>query len=143
MSTRKTVQLLDCHSYFAMLVPAQTGVFWTNQCGGTLCAHPEIEALYVPLPLQLKPLRDPIKDAWWAGRFPYDARGQADVAGFLARVSIGTFRAATPEEAESTGQRGFGEAWVPAVVASDLTDFPGLLQEFIGKVVILTYRNSD
>lgn len=45
-----TVELWDCGDALGLIVPATTGIKYSNQTGGTACDHPEVEGFYVPLP---------------------------------------------------------------------------------------------
>ena len=49
--TKTKVDLFWCwrRGMIGLIIPAKTGVFFSNQTGGVMCNHPEIEGVFVPL----------------------------------------------------------------------------------------------
>jgi hypothetical protein len=121
-----------------VIVPLKTGVVWSNQTGGTCCAHPELEGIYVPL----KPWDDALTDV---DPF-YDRWGQpyspALVLAFLSNFGLDQWLEPTqPPEHEANG-----EAWVWAKVRTITTDewlLPEILRPLSGMLCVVTYPNSD
>lgn len=127
-----------------LVVPHPTGVVYTQQAGGTACCHPETEGFYVPLPRYFAPAE------WLRGHWPGSYK--AEIAASLI-ASCETlkefFRPLTrKEQVEHTALCGeFGEAWVPMMVelpaVDDGSEARELLKPLDGRLVILTYPNSD
>lgn len=124
---------LDC--FTGLIVPAKTGIFYTNQCGGTACTHPEIEGFYVPIQ-QCSPDDDPLLDIW-VKRYEPDV-----VARFIAECFYPLDTHVAPLE-EYIGQ--WGEAWVPVKVIRSMLgpQHAPELEALIGRTAIITYQNSD
>lgn len=45
----KIVELSDIHPLLGVITPCKSGVEFTNQVGGTACAHPVEEGVFVPM----------------------------------------------------------------------------------------------
>ena len=129
-----------------IVFPMPTGISWTNQTGGTACAQPTEEGVFLPLwggyvddvfPASSK---NPLVDRWDDG--PVDV---PSVQGYLDRLgAIG--RCLTPDSGFS-GQ--WGEAWIPVVVNTldglRRADRPcrAALSAFAGRHGFFTTDNSD
>lgn len=48
METEIKIDLWECVGVF-VIVCKQTGVYYSNQVGGTACAHPEVEGFLIPM----------------------------------------------------------------------------------------------
>jgi hypothetical protein len=48
--SKPTIELWDLDWPMGVIVPCESGVKFTNQTGGTMCAHPVIEGVFIPLP---------------------------------------------------------------------------------------------
>jgi hypothetical protein len=146
------VDLLSTY-VFGFLIPAPTGIIWTNQVGGTLCAHPEIEGLFIPAEFHnytpfnysCGDVRDMYADTYdeYLGiartarsSFQKSTNGALD---YVQELSKEEFEALPPSA------RVGAEAWVPFVLLGQKTHrtLPPELKPFEGQVVIVTWRNSD
>jgi hypothetical protein len=133
--------------YLGLVVPCASGVYWSNQCGGTYCAHPKTEGIYVPLPASVwQPNvhrdNDPLLDYWVYGSDPEEelAPARKALAELLAKTGLAEFF--EPWDFPLY----WGEAWVPVTVKADQPErFPGLpfLDQLKGRNAFLTYPNSD
>jgi hypothetical protein len=123
------VELWDLQNFMGVIVPCQSGVIFSNQTGGIDCFHPEVEGVYIPPPYFGKE-PDCLYDYWLD---EYDAE--------IAKQAI---KELDSEDFEALEESDFdmGEAWIPVKV-KDHQCLPQQLKPFIGKVVILTYQNSD
>lgn len=108
---------------------------WSNQCGGTCCAHPEARGVLVPLPGHWIPNPDPLLDDWCSATLSRD-RTIRHAQAFLAQSDwLGRFKL-EPDLVER-----FGEAWIPVTLLDDGGE--PQLKPFVGKCGVLTYSNSD
>lgn len=135
--------------FLGMIVPMPTGITWSNQTGGVSCSHPSIEGLFVPLENYRTPSRaqDPFYDRW--GQKPEDAlpliRRLLEASKYLQEI----FESPTLEELQQMRELTLGaqEAWIPLKVKTGprgiRSPIPPHVQPFMGRVVILTYPNSD
>jgi hypothetical protein len=119
-----------------IVIACKTGVRWTNQAGGTACAHPEAEGIFLPLPTYLSEASlEILRDRWHVET--------EHVAKFLAAKKLDDVL----EPSAGVG----GEAWVPVRIKARLTDldipeFPEWarnLRPFAGSLGFLVYLNSD
>jgi hypothetical protein len=143
VAEQRHVNLWGLIDFFGAIVPAPTGILWTNQTGGTSCQHPEVEGYFLPLPHSVLGWGDHFRliNVGWGGG-AYDV---ALVQDFLAVNELtGLF-----EPAPDT-RHPFHEAWVPVRIKSALENVPGstsfvdvVLSGHLGVEVILTYENSD
>lgn len=147
----KKVSLLMHDNFLGVVRPCESGVVFSNQAGGTACAQPEIEGIFLPLPLwAFKKDQDTLEDHW--GDTKHEPRVQA-LQNFLIGQPdlISWFRTPTVLELEVARQVGlvswWGEAWVPLIilpsVSESFADVRDLLEPFIGELVFLTNPNSD
>jgi hypothetical protein len=128
------------------IVRAATGAVYTNQTGGTMCAHPEMEG-YVDWPpehsilerditvwvekhggssMNMSPvLKKSMRDAWFSGpEAKYGHASQADVDKLVKlKLPLELDREALLTEC-------WGEAWIPVILED-------------GRRAIFTYHNSD
>ncbi len=129
-----------------ILVPHPSGVVYEQQACGIRCTHPSLEGFYLPLPIEAFP-HDTLEDEG-AGRYQTDLTEMLLTSNYLL---FAYFRPLTVDEQAQNPElcQQFGEAWVPLVVR----DTPGqvdtcyliddLLEPLRGRVVVLTYPNSD
>lgn len=121
----KRVELWDVEGLCGIIIECKSGIIWNNQAGGTACAQPEVEGIFVPLsPYRLVNLVDA-----WPG-----LRRHIDEALEDAGIDDAF------EAREYDGQ--CGEAWVPVAV-KDCERTRELLGAFIGMPGFLVYQNSD
>lgn len=134
---------LACYDYgdFAALIVAHpSGVSYSNQCGGSNCAHPALEGVMIPLPSRVGvgACRIHIHDLFGSASSmnPWSPSGDdaKTVAEFLGEQMLGVVF-----DESFTGE--WGEAWIPVRVVS--ADPSSTLADFIGYTGILTYCNSD
>ncbi len=132
----------DDPSPIGLVVPHPTGIWYKQQTAGHLCNHPVMEGFYVPLPPTCSPSERLENEG---GRYSI-TRVQAllDSNEALRRVLRPLTR---KEQAETVGWQHFEEAWVPLVVRKDpkegAWEEAELLKPLRGRVVLLTYPNSD
>lgn len=122
--------------YDGIILLCKSGVEYTNQTGGTACAHPVAEGAFVPCTVPTS-IQDMFLDEW-GGFTPEqaDTRKQAVDAAFIANGL------ALELDLSRMSDRDAGEAWVPILVWS------GSLHcsiHGIGSPVpgIMTWANSD
>lgn len=140
------------------LIVLGPGPYWSNQVGGTACFHPRAQGIYIPLPANYDVGQtDPLYDYYC---LPYD---KELVDEFLRSLHPNEFREIfkiIPEDRYDEARQLLGyrptsklelnEAWVPLVLDFSETehgneyDFLNRnLKQFDGRIVILTYENSD
>jgi len=129
-------ELTFTHDIFVAIVPGPSGTIWTSQCGGTYCAHPEIEGHLYPLPLDWLPDPDPLQDAW-ASHAECGERQHLLAREFLDKS--GMFPCALDLDYEDR----WGEAWIPVVLPRKTKDINPIIAQLTGARAILTYYNSD
>jgi hypothetical protein len=134
---------LSCieNEFFGLILLDPTSDFIImNQCGGTTCAQPMVNGLYVPLPTNWRPNVDPLLDYWeddydpeLVAKYLNGMNGISDIfepmTDFLACYEI------MKEKKFS-----WGEAWIPITIVSNNFD---ILKGANNKQAILTYDNSD
>lgn len=128
------IDLLDHQAdhFIAFLLPCPSGIQWTNQVGGTMCCHPSIEGILIPVQGMLDE-RDPLLD--YAGT--YDAEL---VRRFLSVMELDHLFRPLPDGTTTWNESRLYEAWVPVqVVQNSFSSLEGL----VGRIGILTYANSD
>lgn len=129
------VELWGHHGFFAAIVPCASGVVWTNQCGGTYCAHPEVEGILIPLPLDWLPETNFLENCW-----------EDSPAGHCRDCALEFLRDSSVHMAELDTEYTdrWGEAWVPVRFpeCTDRAPHP-VIELLAGKRAILTYCNSD
>lgn len=138
----RAVELWGLSNFLGAIVPAPTGVVWTNQTGGTSCQHPEVEGYYLPLPNLLGSSDEArlVNVGWGDGAYDTTL-----VQNFLEVNELtGLF-----EPAPDT-RFPLHEAWVPVRIKTVLASIPTcasfvdvLLQGHRGCEAILVYENSD
>lgn len=137
------VELWDLQIHLTLIVHAPTGVFYSNQTGGTACAQPRLEGYAIPLNTYFLPDPDPFLDRW-------PGASKDEITKWLeADELIAHFEALDPksEEAIAAGIAEPGEAWVPVRVREHKSELGEGLSSFLyghgGKLGVLTYKNSD
>jgi hypothetical protein len=141
------VNLLGLDAFFGIIFPDTTGYVYTNQVGGTRCAHPHLEGIFAPLSSRL--------NASFAFSL-LDVAREYDgdlVTRFLREEELDeAFDVVPPTLAlelssawASAGNFCLAEAWVPVKVRSSHNERDGwwVLDPFAGKVGVLTWCNSD
>jgi hypothetical protein len=144
----KTVELWDSNQLLGVIYPCQSGVEYTNQVGGTACAHPKIEGVFIPLPqywFDFDTVKDPLEGFW------HPTGGREDMMVGLIQKLLDendllklNFRAPTLQELKEKPY--VAEAWVPLVCITDRNSYKAgseLLGAFKDFWVYLTYPNSD
>lgn len=131
-----------------LIVLMPSGVIFSNQTGGTMCAHPDAEGIYVPLYLTggRWPPVDQLTDVWNRHWGRYDGKLARKLIEHLGFKHI--LEAVKDEEKilpAWVDLQGWGEAWVPVRIKELKADEPHgeLLKDFSGHYAILTYVNSD
>lgn len=132
--------------FFGLILPGPSGVVWRNQVGGAACSHPELEGIFVPLPMHLPDAsEDPLRDVYMTERNgDYSTilvQQFLDSEGWLAECF-------EPLEqwADVPSPRLLAEAWVPVRVRGHMPPDGGdsdILAPFLGREVVLVYTNSD
>lgn len=152
MSTDKDNKILiDMHAMgreaAGIIVPAPTGVIYSNQVGGTRCAHPELEGFFIPWPLRrFEKWAHPLHDFYGCDD-GVDVPAEECilwVRAWLNEVRIDhRVECLTAEEYVSFGQI-LAEAWAPVRIAASSRWRCAPWQEALaGRIVIYTWQNSD
>jgi hypothetical protein len=141
------VELWAVDDLFGVIIPALTGIIWSNQVGGTACDHPEVEGIFVPLLGKgaLGERNDPLFEHWkepptsplierWIAAHGFSASFQTPRKADLVEMA-----ADYPDLPPSAFA---AEAWVPLIIKTG-RDFPQQLAPFVGKLCFATYGNSD
>lgn len=143
MSLQINLAVVD-HDYVGIFFPAETGIVYSNQVGGTACQHPRMEGFFVLLSAGASE-QDPFLD-YSLSRYSTDH--QEMVNALLRELGLDQDLEA-PEPTECTGgdPEMIGEAWIPVKVKTDGNGWHsrsyGPLANLHGRVGILTYPNSD
>jgi len=158
-------------NFLGLIIPAKTGVIWTNQTGGTACMQPRLEGFLIPLNHAWLPDPDPLLDFVWdldpeaVGKF---LTASPELNALFESVSKAETGVAicpfTPERLDHNGQLvtlredrlQLMEAWVAVRVRSERPEgsldvsgydleffWDEALKDFAGQIGILTYPNSD
>ena len=137
MTRAKKVELWALQSPWLGLIISEpsTGITYTNQVGGTACAHPEIVGFMMPLPRNwLDGPRDVIDDQW----NPEPTIGDVVLATRCLRAGDGHLYSRFAIQATRPGL--IAEAWLPVVVLAADCAITG---QFAGMEGVLTWNNSD
>lgn len=144
------IELWDQHDLCGVIFPEMSGVHWTNQCGGTACAHPSLEGIYVPVGVGRDPREDKILyDYYGAG---YDAELVQEfldwlLVKWLEPIPEGRGEELFVDNLVSGPVLPLYEAWVPVLVNDEVKDItshaPKTMELFAGKIGVFTYYNSD
>lgn len=138
MSDIPVIDLIDFEGA-GLVVLAKTGFAYSNQAGGTCCAHPMAEGVFVPLPdvaVIFGEMEDVIRNVY--GRIT-DADGWAhseDVATVAGMLKT----ACSYLELDTDYDGPWGEAWIPVRIVAPIDHD---MEWLVGKRAILTYKNSD
>lgn len=124
----KTVELWQTGLDPVVIIQMKTGVWFTNQVGGTSCQHPSVEGVMIPLLWSEVPLNSEFLDDVGSD---YSSER---VRQFL--IECGLDEQLEPDQDATEVM----EAWVPVVVSENCQLS---LQPFVGMKAILTYGNSD
>lgn len=131
-----------------LIVLDENGLWYSNQAGGTLCAHPQAKGFYLPLDgrvwgLDEEPDVEAITGSWGT---------RAELPDWdFEEMELPGLRKATGSEVAAHAPllrtRGFGEAWYPVVICDPHAarhilpvDDPKPLRD---RVCIFTWMNSD
>ena len=120
---RPLVELWSCSSVI-LIAKTNSGIFYTNQTGGVMCEHPEVEGAIIYA-----------HDSWESlGLFDLSECVDFDLAekAISSRFPCGSIAVDRSEP--------FSEAWIHVVVTDDAT---GDFLPFRGMRCVLTYPNSD
>ena len=135
------IVLWPLDDFFGLIVPAKTGVWYTNQTGGLLCSHPCIEGFFVPLEPSWH-LEPSILENAGCGDDEYDF---ALVQKWIDANDLAMTFEPCPETTLP-----LLEAWVPVRVREHMPDrghpqfsIDTLIGSLRGREVIVTYCNSD
>jgi hypothetical protein len=151
-TTQPTFELWTHSNFFGAIVLQKTGVWWSNQVGGTACAHPKVEGFYVPIRMQdVDTYGESIVDLAWHA---YD---EDLVKEWLTEYQWSYWFEPIPADVLDgllEPEKTIYEAWMPVRVRPDLAD-PQPDETLAGKerrafwhahrgrVVIFTWENSD
>jgi hypothetical protein len=130
--------------FFGVLVPMPTGIRWSNQVGGTCCYHPEVEGLYVPLPISMEDREDVLLD--WGSHHDYQGEGLPRIRSWLSVLTREGLDLDEAFEVRPTYPEGecWGEAWVPVRIKEEIgEEWNEFLAPFRGRDAFLIYPNSD
>lgn len=129
-----------------LVFPWPSTVVWTRQAGGTACAHPACEGIYVPLPVaDVLPFAYELRPDWGLSAARDACQlDEVDAAFAAARYPLVVDRRRLDPRA---GQN-YGEAWLPVLVVDRPGCFPAespraALRGFLNSPAILTWPNSD
>jgi hypothetical protein len=117
-----------------IVIVCNTGIRWTNQAGGTTCAHPEAEGIFIPLPPFLESSLEILRDRWHL-----DASDIKYVRRFLTAEELDRVMEYDPTMMG-------GEAWVPVRILPAINEAPtwaNSLKPFAGCNGFIVYQNSD
>ena len=133
------IELWDLGSeYLGLIIPADTGISYTNQVGGTYCGHPVVEGFYVPLPTGwlVAEANEFIRDFFFNN--PTQAEVDAHCGKFLS-AGDGFLEAYFDVP---TAQVPFmAEAWMPVLVKENKSFLT--THQVAGHIGYLTWSNSD
>lgn len=133
---RITTELYMIDDIMGVIIECPSNIVWSNQTGGTCCAHPEVEGIYVPLRIGTPPETDILYDI---GYMEYDPKL---VTQWLADNALDHFFEA--RKSFSDKYKTFGEAWVPVkIFGKEKVRLDPHLRPFAGMDAIITYTNSD
>ena len=146
----ETIELTLEQDFLGLIYPCSSGFYWRNQVGGTQCAYPRLEGIYVPLP-DAGPRVDenPMYDWYVTSEESYQERALPIIQKFLATSE---FLSEWFKPLESWAEvpeytpKFVAEAWVPVRCVEGSHDhyiYEHLLRPFFGKMVVLTHPNSD
>jgi hypothetical protein len=132
------IELWSLENLYGIIVLAKTGVWYSNQVGGTCCCHPKAEGYYVPLPIFWHPEHDVLIDR----AEPYNRdlvekflTSSQDLPMYFEPLDNDYLATLDLLEDHNTD---LYEAWVPVKI---IHSYNNLLPK--GKIGILTYVNSD
>lgn len=143
------------HAWTGLVVPLSTGVLWRTQAGGTACAHPEVEGIFIPLAGDLAEEEsfEDLQSRWMEAKDSW--RYYADKVSPLFAVTADTVHLRALHETEwALAQlpsphrlRYWGEAWIPVIVAEDPRENAWYMHPHLeavkDRLAFLTYPNSD
>lgn len=121
---------------FGVIIPAKTGIIFTNQSGGVACRHPELEGVFIPLPFGKGGLANDLVEA--ALDLPVKRLTQSP----KCRCDKPKFPCSDNHSCDSM------EAWQWVEFMEDYTDMNGFYEDGRctvkkGTVGVLVYSNSD
>lgn len=146
--TTKILIDFACTDVCGLLVEHPTGVLWSNQTGGTACAHPECEGFYVPLgrAQMFADVEYPFESQWWLTSAELEKVDSWCVKPY-DREAVQAWIDSVPDLATVLKPRDsyegwWGENWIPVRVRDGLSQFD-CLSGLGNKLAILTMQNSD
>lgn len=143
---RPEVTLYDMDG--GLLVAAPTGVRYTNQVGGTACAHPVLEGFFVPLILDAE-ITDLFVGYWPGNNFPEEHITQLNAWFQRMRYPLEFHRERYNQQTGTNPDVGvvgnedafrFAEAWIWVRI---LMDREFRWRGLSGKEGVITWANSD
>ena len=137
------VELLELANFFAMIIPARTGVVWVGNAGGISQYSPELEGFLVPLDATMVPHPDLVlHDFWYVRDMMSDPR--EIIERWLAQSAYLT-AFFEPDPTQRYDSCEFGEAWVPVKIHDYVnldSTFATVVAPFRGRRATLVYTNS-
>lgn len=136
-----TIHLWNSDNY-GLIVLDPAGPEWSNQAGGTACAHPTALGFYVPLHDFLpRPAAEVLENFYGS----YDAD---TVDNFLNQCDDGLGAWLCSVRAPDCDSLDLMEAWVPVKIVDvkpklDQAGLDSQLADLLGRRAILVYPNSD
>lgn len=145
----KKINLMMNNEFLALIIPYKTGVIFSNQCGGTMCAQVETEGILIPLPGTgpEQTDQDGIYD-YWTREYDREAIQKMiealDLEELIMPIPIDDTLIDSVHENELES---WGEAWIPVKIQNFEfnTNHQSAcsLEQFRGEKAYLTYQNSD
>lgn len=139
MTYMKPTIYLDKFNGWGLIVTHDSGVIYCNQAGGFGCLHPQIEGVFVPLPVsdgrtEIHALEQHFRGNW----HPISEEDAQFVDALLSRSDLDYIKVDRSRLAESY------EAWVFVQIERQEEELhPSLLENFGSRVGVLVWLNSD
>lgn len=134
-SSKPLVDLLDFDG-LGLIISFPSGVIYTNQVGGYACLHPEVEGVFVPLPVGHKKILFALQ-THFSGNWHHLEEKDADVIDKLLRSDdFGYIKVDRNRLSDSF------ESWIYVEIDEIKETFP-LIGGFEKPSGILTWANSD
>lgn len=139
MDPLKPIVTLDEFDGLGLILLHPSGVLYTNQVAGYGCLHPEVEGIFVPLPVQvgrreIHALQQHFRGSW----HPLTDADAQVVDGVFQANNLGYLRVDRARLADSY------EAWVYVTVDHPQQDREAaLFHGFTTRAGVVTWMNSD